>query len=123
MAGPDRTFTFPRTGITHLGRRLQAEKDRHQFLINGGGGADGEINIDQLVHRGHAEPTETDWWWKRQMHMPFERSKLPQNLVHVKTVGDMLRMEGWGEVLKYMEQHPLVGVTVSSCTSYQGGNN
>ncbi|KAK6343741.1 hypothetical protein TWF730_011330 [Orbilia blumenaviensis] len=106
----------PEIATTHLGRKMLAEKRRHQLLSNGTrgfaamDGADVTMDIDALIKRAHASPTsptETDWWWKRSLGGLQLQQKPTKNLLHVKTANSVTSLERWSDVLEYMEQYPL----------------
>ncbi|KAF3903251.1 hypothetical protein ABW20_dc0106039 [Dactylellina cionopaga] len=100
---------------SHIGRRMLAEKRRHQLLTNGTRGfaamdsADVTVDIDALVRRAHARPTsptETDWWYKVSLGS-LQPQKPMRNLLHVKTGNTVESLAGWSDVLKYIEMHPI----------------
>ncbi|KAK6346508.1 hypothetical protein TWF696_006633 [Orbilia brochopaga] len=102
---------------THLGRKMLAEKRRHQLLANGTRGfsamdsADGTLDVDTLVRATRATPTgptETDWWWKMSLSGLQLQQKPIRNLLHVKTVNSVVSLEGWPQVLEYIEKHPIL---------------
>ncbi|KAF3905303.1 hypothetical protein ABW21_db0209500 [Orbilia brochopaga] len=102
---------------TNLGRKMLAEKRRHQFLATGTRGfsamdsADGTLDVEALVRAAHATPTgptETDWWWKLSLGGLQLQQKPAKNLLHVKTTNSVLSLEGWPDVLEYIEQNPII---------------
>ncbi|EWC46382.1 hypothetical protein DRE_04325 [Drechslerella stenobrocha 248] len=99
--------------FTHLGREMLVEKRRHQLLANGNRGfamnsADSNLDIEALVRGAHATTTETDWWWKKSLGGLQLQQKPARNLLHVKTTNSITTLEGWPEVLNYMENQPLL---------------
>ncbi|KAF3942431.1 hypothetical protein ABW19_dt0205661 [Dactylella cylindrospora] len=101
------------TATTHLGRKMLAERRRHQLLANGTRGftamdsAEMDVDIDALVKgAGHPSPTETDWWWKKTFFASMPQ-KSGRNLVHIKTVNTVVTMDGWNDLLEHIERYPL----------------
>ncbi|KAK6537149.1 hypothetical protein TWF694_011347 [Orbilia ellipsospora] len=101
---------------THLGRRMLAEKRRHQLLGNGNRGfaamdsADVTVDIEALVRGAHANPTsptETDWWWKKSLGNLQLMQRSTGNLLHIKTVSHVESLANWSEVLEYMAHNPI----------------
>ncbi|RVD89504.1 uncharacterized protein DFL_000508 [Arthrobotrys flagrans] len=109
----------PEIATTHLGRKMLAEKRRHQLLSNGTRGfaamdsADVTMDIDALVKRAHASPTgptETDWWWKRSLSLGVGwqlQQKPTKNILHVKTVNSVASLERWSDIMEYIEKYPI----------------
>ncbi|KAK6508016.1 hypothetical protein TWF481_006436 [Arthrobotrys musiformis] len=108
----------PEIATTHLGRKMLAEKRRHQLLSNGTRGfaamdsADVTMDIDALVKRTHASPTsptETDWWWKRSLSLglQLQQKSTSKNLLHVKIVNSVASLERWTDVMEYIESNPI----------------
>ncbi|KAK6526156.1 hypothetical protein TWF281_011192 [Arthrobotrys megalospora] len=108
----------PEIATTHLGRKMLAEKRRHQLLSNGTRGfaamdsADVTMDIDALLKQAHANPTsptETDWWWKRSLTLGGLQlqQKSTKNLLHVKTGNSVASLERWSDIMEYIEQYPI----------------
>ncbi|EPS43748.1 hypothetical protein H072_2267 [Dactylellina haptotyla CBS 200.50] len=105
------------TAISHLGRKMLAEKRRHQLLANGTRGfaamdsVDVTLDIDALVRargarNGPTGPTETDWWWKSLGSLQLQQKNMG-NLLHVKTINTVESLANWTQVLEYIGSNPL----------------
>ncbi|KAK6337216.1 hypothetical protein TWF718_009998 [Orbilia javanica] len=110
----------PEIATTNLGRKMLAEKRRHQLLSNGIRGfaamdsTDVTMDIDAFVRRKHAHhtsrPANTDWWWKQSLSLGAAlqlQQKPTKNLLHVKTVNTVVSLERWSDIMAYIEQNPL----------------
>ncbi|KAJ6256236.1 hypothetical protein Dda_9071 [Drechslerella dactyloides] len=126
---PAVTMMAAEVAATHLGRKMLAEKRRHQLLANGTRGfsamdsADTTLDVDALVRATHGtptSPTETDWWWKMSLGGLHLQQKPVRNLLHVKTVNSVVSLEGWPQVLEYIENNPIVwtSLVVPSLAQY-----